>query len=348
MALWLGSPAAALLSEQNNSPTSTVVTVPATANPWLAGMPAGTTASMEDGAPRQSPVLVNLSLADAVAVSFVASGHTSHVPSCPPQCYPPNGSSILAGHGSEHGISDATFPYDSLLGVFLDNDPPNRPRAPAGLAFGSTATDSLTLAPKLKQVFFIGAGVTRKGLARRYLIPKDATRIFLGIMDGFEWNNNSGSLQVMAVVERSEVSSGIFTTDSTITYAGWPCLPGRSRCTPGQEIVEERGPGRYHVLLPAQFEWAVSIAAPRDAVVTVSVPTGIVCLDFRLQGSGSCSGPQGSGARAGEGFLVPEKPAGALVSKKAGDRIYFSVNGRTGAASQHQDGYFEFDVAIQE
>jgi hypothetical protein len=348
LALWLSSPVEPWLWGQISSPTSTVVRVPATANPYLAGMPNGTKASLEDAAPRQSPVLVNLSLVDAVAVSFVASGGTNHVPSCPPHCYPPDGSSLLAGHGSENGISDATFPYSSLLGVFLDNDQPNGTHAPRGLGFGSIGTDLLSLSPKLKQVFFIGTGTTKQGVARRYLIPKGATRLFLGVMDGYGWNNNSGSLQVMAVLEHSEISSSIFTTDSTISYASWPCLPDRSRCTPGQEIVEAKGPGRYHVLLPAQLEWAVSIPVPVGAIVTVSGATGIVCLDFRLQGPASCSGPQGSGAPAGDGFLVPEEPAGALVSRRAGDRTYFSVNGRGGAAFQHQDGYFEFDVAIHE
>ncbi len=348
LALWLSSPAEPLLYGQISRPTVTVVRIPATANPYLAGMPNGTKASLEDSAPRQSPVLVNLSLVDAVAVSFVASGGTNHVPSCPPQCYPPAGSSLLARHGSENGISDATFSYDSLLGGFLDDDQPNRTHAPRGLGFGGVDRDLRSLSPKLKEVFFIGAGTTKQGVARRYLIPKGATRLFLGIMDGYGWNNNSGSLQVMAVLERSEISSSISTTDSTISYASWPCLPDRGWCTPGQEIVEARGPGRYHVLLPAHLEWAVSIPVPVGAIVTVSGATGIVCLDFRLQGPASCSGPQGSGAASGEGFLVPEKPAGALVSKRADDRTYFSVNGRRGAAFRHQDGYFEFDVAIHE
>jgi hypothetical protein len=346
LALWLSSPVEPLVYGQTGSPTSTVVRVPATANPYLAGMPNGTKASLEDTAPRQSPILVNLSLVDAVAVSFVASGGTNHVPACPPQCYPPDGSSVVARHGSENGISDAAFPHDSLLGVFLDDDRPNGTRAPRGLGFGSIGTVSLS--PQLKQVFFIGAGTAKQRVARRYLIPKGDTRLYLGVMDGYGWNNNSGSLQVMAVVERSEISSSLFTTDSTISYASWPCLPDRIRCTPGQEIVEARGPGRYHVLLHAQLEWAVSIPFPVGAIVTVSGATGVVCLDFRSKGPASCSGPQGSGAPAGEGFLAPEKPAGALVGKSVGDRTYFSVNGVSGAAFQHQDGYFEFDVAIHE
>jgi len=348
LALWLSGTAEPLLRGQSASPASAVLRVPATANPYLAGMPNGARAHLGDSAPRQSPVLVNLSLVDAIAVSFVASGGANHTPSCPPHCDPPDGSSILASHGSENGISDVTAPYDSLLGVFLDDTRPNETRAPRGLGFGSIGGDFLTLSPKLKQVFFIGAGTTRRGAVRRYLVPKGATKLYLGTMDGYDWNNNSGSFLVMAAIERSEVSSNLFTTDSTISYESWPCLPDRSRCTPGQERIETTGPGRYHVLLPPQIEWAVSIPTPANANVTVTTATGIVCLDLQLQGPSSCSGPYGRGAPADNGFLVADQPVGALVSKREGERTYFSVNDRSGAAFQHHDGYFEFDVVVRE
>ena len=42
------------------------------------------------------------------------------------------------------------------------------------------------LSPQLKQVFLIGDGKTRSGALRRYLVSVKATRLFLGVMDGYE------------------------------------------------------------------------------------------------------------------------------------------------------------------
>ncbi|HET9834372.1 MAG TPA: PEP-CTERM sorting domain-containing protein [Vicinamibacterales bacterium] len=45
--------------------------------------------------------------------------------------------------------------------------------------------------------FFIGDGRRLDGVTPQYfIVPNGATRLFLGTMDGFEWNNNAGSLDV--------------------------------------------------------------------------------------------------------------------------------------------------------
>ena len=153
---------------------TTVVAVPATSNPYLAGMPNGTRSTYGDRAPRpRSPVLVNLSLTGAVAVTFAASGRVNHVSQCPPACDPPNGAELTAHqNGAEHGISDIVAPINSLLGLFLTDERPDRSRAPKGLTF---RTDFVSLSPQLKQIFFIGSGATRTGVVRRYLVPAGAT-----------------------------------------------------------------------------------------------------------------------------------------------------------------------------
>jgi len=38
-------------------------------------------------------------------------------------------------------------------------------------------------------------------------------------MDGYEWNNNSGSFTVTVVIERNRVDSGIFAVDSSIAFS---------------------------------------------------------------------------------------------------------------------------------
>jgi uncharacterized delta-60 repeat protein len=185
-------------------PSSAVtVTVPGTANPWLAGMPNGTQSEFGDYAPANSPVLVNLNLTPGswVQVSNIT-GTAAHWPPAPTG---PEGCLILdpciftnISHdiGAEHGKSNLTAPINSLIGVFLDNNIPQNP-APASLDFSTMQSrDYLDLHPQLKQVFFIGDGKTNGGVQQKITVPPGATRLFLGIMDGIEWINNTGAFNV--------------------------------------------------------------------------------------------------------------------------------------------------------
>ncbi len=328
--------------------TTITVGVPATSNPYLAGMPRGTKATFGDTAPEESPVLVELTLVNAVAVSFSASGAVEHDRFDPPQYDPPDGS-MFYDHkgGAENGIANVSAPIDSLVGVFLGDDRPDRTRAPKPLRLRSADRDGPIVSPDLKQVFFIGAGATKSRVSRRYMVPRDATRLFLGVMDGYEWNNNAGSFAVRVTMEYSDVSSNLFSVDSQISYAEWPCLPDRSQCTPGQPIVKETRPGEYHVILPAQMEWGVSVPTPTGATATISGAVGTACLDAESRSTSSCNGPSGDGTRAGTEYVAPNAGVGALVSKTTGGRTYFAVNDRRGASFQNHQGYFEFDVNVK-
>jgi hypothetical protein len=87
------------------------------------------------------------------------------------------------------------------LGVFLNNNMPNLISPPVPpYAFENAADCSfLTLAPQLQQPFFIGDGLTSLGVVQRFIAPPDATRLFLGVMDNFQWSNNTGSFDVKVV-----------------------------------------------------------------------------------------------------------------------------------------------------
>jgi hypothetical protein len=355
-ALCLGSLTSPVFRAQTPG-TVVTVRVPGTANPYLAGMPSGTKSYFGimtglgsgprayDIAPDQSPVLVELSLAGAVAVSFTASGAVRNVPD--DFFSAPDGELRVEHHqvGFEHGISDVVAPMDSLLGVFLGDDRPDRGRIPRALSLRSA--DLVTLSLQLRQVFFIGSGATKTGIRRRFVVPQGATRLFLATMDACCWYDNEGSFSVTVTTERSVVSSNLFSVDSSISYAEWPCLSNRSQCTPERSIIKELGKGRYHVILPAQAEWGASILTPPGGTATVSAASGTVCLNSQSRSTSSCNGPSGIGSHADSGFLAPDQPAGALVVKTAGDRTYFSVNDRSGAAFQQHEGYFEFDVTIK-
>lgn len=91
---------------------------------------------MGDSAPKQSPFLIKLTLAHAVAVIFTVTGGMEHAPECPPVCIGPKGGTPV-GHldGAEHGISDMFAPLDALVGVFPSDKSPEAGKTPRALNF---------------------------------------------------------------------------------------------------------------------------------------------------------------------------------------------------------------------
>lgn len=179
---------------------SFAVLVPGTSDPWLAGMPDGSSASLGDSAPAQSPVLVPaLDLSAAGYLSFRTTGAVSNGSCCAPQG-PDGGEFISHDTGPENGISSVTAPINALVGVFLDVTRPDNLPAPGSLDFSTIRLDFASFAPALRQVFFIGDGLTGTGagVAQNFVIPSGATRLYLGTMDGFEWSNNLGLFEVIA------------------------------------------------------------------------------------------------------------------------------------------------------
>ncbi len=108
----------------------------------------------------------------------------------------PDGSSLNA----LAGISGYQGPQGALVGLFLDNNNPVGSSAPTTLDFrsGGIGTSFTSLAPGLGQLFFIG-----DGSGKTFTAPTGATRLFLGIADGFgfsgapgAYEDNDGSFQV--------------------------------------------------------------------------------------------------------------------------------------------------------
>lgn len=103
------------------------VSIPGTANPYLAGMPDGSTAP-PDQAPYQSPVEVTgLNLSTGGILTFTgATGGVSNTPTCDgTNCSSIDGNVynglLFYDHeaGSQNGMSDIRAPINSLVGVFL-------------------------------------------------------------------------------------------------------------------------------------------------------------------------------------------------------------------------------------
>lgn len=181
-----------------SSGAGVTVAVPGTSDPWLAGMPNGSTASCDlqrcDVAPQQSPIeVLGLNFQPGSMLTFSATGMAGYGPTAIYQAGPDGIASMPIQHANfrgyvpENGIANLLAPTDALVGVFLGQERPDASPLPPDLA-GPTAT------PLLKQVFLIGS-------SRSITVPEGATRLFLGIMDGFGWWDNSGSFTVSIKAE---------------------------------------------------------------------------------------------------------------------------------------------------
>jgi len=328
-----------LYGQEPGGSAGTTVTVRGTSNVYLAGMPDGTKARFKDKAPGQWPVLVNLSLTGAQALHCVGRSRPRprivHRTARRLECFgiPQRLGARSRGRHGAIRIADGSLPHQPATGP--------EPRPPTSEVHRTGDTDFTTFSPQLKQVFFIGSGITKSGIVRKFLIPSGATRLFLGTMDAFDWCDNIGSFSVTVNLEG--VTSDMYSVDSNISFADWTCLPGHRQCTPERPIVEARGPHLYHLLLPAQLEWGVSVPNPDGLTPVIHPAKGTVCLD---QTAETCSGPEGKGGPGGAGYLVPSRPPGALIVRTNAGRTWFSVNGR-GPSFQNHDGFFEFDVSLQ-
>jgi hypothetical protein len=100
------------------------------------------------------------------------------------------GSTDLQNMGNVSGIINNNSTM-FLAGVFLSNNPdaaniPQRMDA-------SNANSSDTIKPLLQQTFYIGNGLTDKKTAQHFVIPKGATKLYLGFADGMSFHGTPGA-----------------------------------------------------------------------------------------------------------------------------------------------------------
>jgi len=198
-----------------------VVTVPGTSNPYLAGLPNGSSCCSGDTAPAQSPAQVTgLTLTPGSSLTFSATGGVDFAGGAP--ATGPDGGSFFSTSSSS-GISGGTWPTNALIGVFLDNSLPTSSAAPGDLDFSTgVGTGFTTLSPALKQAFFIGDGRTGTGAGttQTFVVPAGATRLYLGASDGFGWFNNSGAFSVTVSAAAAPPSAA----PADIPTLSWPML----------------------------------------------------------------------------------------------------------------------------
>jgi hypothetical protein len=178
------------------------VTVPGTADLWLAGQPSGSMLTYEnqsDVVPADSPVEVNV--ASGSKLTILATGGTSFTGGLCTATSPDGGCVVTVDNPATNGISGITVLQDALIGVFVGPDAPGG-TPPASLDF-STNTSFATLSPLLDQAFFIGDGLTGtgSGAVQQFVVPAGATRLFLADADDVGSNdNNTGQFTVTVSV----------------------------------------------------------------------------------------------------------------------------------------------------
>jgi hypothetical protein len=106
---------------------------------------------------------------------------------------------------AENGIADVVMPINAVLGVFLDDNRPDTTSAPSRRDYSTSTSRNRTLYEDilLKQPFFIGDGETSGGTVQQFKVPPGATRMYLGVMDGYEWANNGGSVSATVTVTQT-------------------------------------------------------------------------------------------------------------------------------------------------
>jgi hypothetical protein len=183
-----------------NPKSQDTVVVPGTADIWLAGQPDGSMLPYVDGsadtAPASSPV--DVPVVGGSTLTFLASGGTSYTGGLCVGSSPDGGCTVLLSSlGPANGLSSLAAPMNALLGVFLDDSVPSgQPPTPLD---ASGSNDFATLAPLLRQVFFIGDGLTGTGTGavQRFTVPAGATRLALASSDATGGNsNNTGQFNV--------------------------------------------------------------------------------------------------------------------------------------------------------
>ena len=161
-----GSVLAAGLALSASAANASII-VPGTADIWSWN---GTSSpNDQSGSPTVSisPTLALGSLAGIQSVTIVYSGVTGNCPGCDGV-----GGPINHSDGTFNGVPDLTAPLNSLVGALIN------------LADNS-----------LSQSFAISSGGT-------YAVPNGADELFLGSMDGYQWNNNEGQFVVDVTANR--------------------------------------------------------------------------------------------------------------------------------------------------
>lgn len=176
----------------------TDVVIPAANLPWTGP---GTHLIRHGGntpeeAKETTPTFIAVAGGDVIRVLDPAIGGINFFNGFGPPFFGPSGNTPAGSDLTAlDGISGYKGPQGPLAGVFLDGSVPSSGPAPTTLDFtpAGLGIDFLTISPELFQVFYIGDGVTAGNIFQTFIAPAGATRLFLGIPDGFAFGGAPGA-----------------------------------------------------------------------------------------------------------------------------------------------------------
>ncbi|GAA5787481.1 Ig-like domain-containing protein [Chitiniphilus shinanonensis] len=283
------------------------------------------------------------------------------------------GERSTAANAGLSGISHTKAIY--LAGVFLDDSEPTG-TAPATLDFAGN-TGFATLAPQLRQVFFIGDGLTGTGDGdtQVFIAPPTATRLYLGFVDSCSnrggaagcYNDNVGELTVTVARKLSQQPDAAGPEMSNLTLAGQAFTAGLTVARGGVlqlEAIDRSGVSRVEMLvdtdpIPVRLVRSGLYAADLDIT---ALANGSHTLTIRAYDSLDHRSEQSVAfevAHAAPEAPVFSAPAAGSITRlphidvagtgKAGAQVQLFVNGQPAGdlLAVGDDGRFGGSVALQ-
>ncbi len=180
------------------------VLVSASASPYLAGMPDGSTA-YGSSAPTASPHSVPVTAGDLLRIRATGQTLATSFTSRSADGFPTE-----INVSALNGLSGFRAPTTgALIGVFLNDESPSGQTPPASLDFRSSGNvpggiNYTAIEPQLRQIFFIGDGLNALGVEQTIVVPIGATRLMLASSGTNDWSNRRGEYEVQLFNSTSE------------------------------------------------------------------------------------------------------------------------------------------------
>jgi Putative Tad-like Flp pilus-assembly len=206
--------ASAIAAQMGGETTS--LNIPSRSDPYLAGMSSGSTTIGGDNTSSNSAYQVaSIPVTPGTYLTFTSLSGTSSVGPGMASVGPGGNTGYPVYHGqsynnnpnapsSENGVADARMYEDATMGMFLNDNAPTVAGAPSSTVdwtSSSVANQATYSNLQVQAPFLIGTGATTSGTTQQFLVPKGATRLFVGVWDGYYYNNNTGGLTGTVTVQ---------------------------------------------------------------------------------------------------------------------------------------------------
>jgi uncharacterized protein (TIGR03437 family) len=164
--------------------------------------------SQQDTFPENRPQRVELALQAGQAIQITAAGEVNlDVRSASRLNVAGPGGVTEAYRIRNSYIQSIRARWGSLIGIFLPDQLTYQDSFVSN--FLSAAEQVDVLEPLLQAPFLIGDGRTSAGVTRTFIVPRGATRLYLGILDGPVSNNSGEFTATVRVVPRPAATTGL-------------------------------------------------------------------------------------------------------------------------------------------